>query len=208
MFIKSFFAGLGAIAFAACAHAAPITITQTFTDVSFTDYQQGGVTEGKVIAGDWIFTGTVDSEAANISSWPDIGAYQLTRLTLTQASLGLFDVGIVNAPVLFFYPDRFGFASNVSTAPPWTVIVYEAGHFSKAHTLAEYLSLSFTPSVTDSYTGFGPQWTGFELEDGRRIHGWGHGTGITNLPAVPEPAGLALVFAGLGAVACLKARRP
>ena len=103
---------------------------------------------GKLPTDDWIFKGTVDSNAVNISPSAGIGAYQLTKLTLTQASLGLFDIGITNAPVLFFYPEaRFGFAFNVYTNTPWTVIVYESNLFMSAHTLDEYLALITTPLV-------------------------------------------------------------
>lgn len=194
-------AALGLIAFATYSQATPITITQTYSNVSYYDYgETSGVAYGQAPTDDWIFKGTVDSNAVNISPSAGIGAYQLTKLTLTQASLGLFDIGITNAPVLFFYPDRFGFAFNVYTNTPWTVIVYESNLFMSAHTLDEYLALITTPLVNDSYTSFGPQWDGFALEDGRRLYGWGFGLGTPEVStvAVPEPASLALLLLGLG----------
>jgi hypothetical protein len=188
------------MASATYSHATLITITQTYSNVSYSDYDEtSGVAYGQTPTDDWIFKGTVDSNAVNISPWADVGAYQLTKLTLTQASLGLFDSEITNAPVLFFYPDRFGFALNVNGQSPWTVIVYESDHFTNANTLDEYLALITTPLVNDSYTGFGPQWDGFTLEDGRRLYGFGFGLGIPSVSAsVPEPTSLALLFLGLG----------
>jgi len=41
---------------------------------------------------------------------------------------------------------------------------------------------------------FGPQWEGFEFEDGRRLYGIGNGVGTPSVTAaVPEPASLALL---------------
>lgn len=199
MFSKAVIA-LGLIASATYSYATPITITQTYANVSYYDYgETSGVAYGQAPTDDWIFKGTVDSNAVNISPWADAGAYQLTKLTLTQASLGLLDIEITNAPVLFFYPDRFGFSFNVNGNTPWTVIVYESDHFTGGNTLDEYLALITTPLVNHSYTSFGPQWDGFALEDGRRLYGWGFGLGIPSVSAsVPEPTSLALLFLGLG----------
>lgn len=192
-------AALGLIAFAAYSHATPITITQTYSNVHYSDYGvTSGVAYGQAPTDDWIFKGTVDSNAVNISPLAG-GAYHLTKLSLTQASLGLFDIGITNAPVLVFYPDRFAFAFNINGWSPWTVIVYESNHFTSAHTLDEYLALITTPLVNDSYTSFGPQWDGFALEDGRRLYGWGFGLGTPAVSgAIPEPTSLALLLLGLG----------
>lgn len=176
-------------------YATPISITQTFSNVSYYDYGiSTGVGYGQSPTDDWTFKGAVDSNAVNISPWMGISAYQLTSLALTQASLGLFDVGITNAPVLLFYPDRFGFALNVNGWAPWAVIVYEFNHFASANTLNENLALITTPQVNDSYTSFGPQWDGFALEDGRRLYGWGFGLGTPAVSAVPEPTSAALML--------------
>jgi len=204
---KRAIAVLGLMAFAAYSHAVPITLTQTYSNISYNDYGvTDGVSFGQAPTGDWIFTGTFDSNAANISQWAGIGgfgAYQLTKLTLTQASLGLFDVGITNVPVLFFYPNLFGFASNPDAGAPWTAMVYEPNHFAGAHTQDEFLLL-ITPTVVSNtygaYSGFGPQWDGFALEDGRRLYGtgWGIGTPVVDTATVPEPTSLALVLVALG----------
>lgn len=193
-------AALGLMALATNSYATPITITQIYSNVSYYDYgDTSGVAYGQAPTDDWIFKGTVDSNAVDILPSAGIGAYQLSKLTLTQASLGLFDIGITNAPVLFFYPDRFGFAFNVNTYTPWTVIVYDTNRFLSAHTLDEYLALITVPLINDSYTSFGPQWDGFALEDGRRLYGWGFGLGTPAVStAVPEPASLALLLLGLG----------
>lgn len=186
-------------------HAIPITITQTFSNVSYNDF---GVTDGLGFGtsptGDWVFKGTFESDTANISQWGDIGAFQMTSLTLTQASLGLSEVGITNAPVLLFYPDYFGFTANIYGQAPFAVVNYEPNHFLNAHTLNEYLALiTQPPAETNIYSGFGPQWTGFALEDGRRIYGSGSGLATVNVAAavtVPEPSSLALMsisFLGL-----------
>jgi len=207
MFIKAL-ATLCIAAFTIGAQAVPITITQTFSDVIYHDYGiTSGLAYGKAPIGDWVFKGTVDSDAANISPWADVGAYKLTRLTLTQESLGLSDVVIINAPILFFYPDRFGFANSIYGTSPWTVIVYEANRFSSSNTLDQYLSLATTPPYTDPYTSFGPQWEGFELEDGRRLYGWGFGSGSTTVSAVPEPASLTLMLVGAALVGVGARRR-
>lgn len=194
--------GFGLLAFAAYVYAEPITVTQTFSNVSYDNYGiTSGVGYGQTPTGDWIFKGTVDSNAANIATYANTGAYQLTNLTLTQASLGLFDVGITNAPVLFFYSDRFGFALNDLGQAPWTVIVYEPDHFASAHTLEQYLALITTPLVNDSYTSFGPQWDGFTLEDGRHLYGWGFGVGTPAVSPVPVPRSFSLLLVGFGPLA-------
>lgn len=201
---------LGLMACAIYSHAAPIAITQTFSSVSYTDYGVAdGVGYAQTPTGDWVFKGTVDSNAVNISPWSGIGAYQLTKLTLTQASLGLFDIGITNAPVLFFYPDSFGFAFNAAAAAAWTVIFYEPNHFSSATTLDEYLALITTPPPTAALSGFGPQWDGFALEDGRRLYGtgWDFGVPKASTAAVPEPSSLPLLLVALGLLACSTYRR-
>lgn len=200
--------GLCALAFATLSHAVPIEITQTFSDVAYDDY---GVHEGLAYglhpAGDWIFTGTVDSNAPNTASYAGLGAYQLSSLTLTQASLGLDHVAILNAPILFFYPDRFGFAGTERGTTPWTVVVYEAGHFGDSPSLAQDLALITTPAVNDPYTSFGPQWDDFLLADGRRLYGWGFGHATTNVATVPEPGNLALWLAGLMPLVAWSLRR-
>lgn len=206
--LRNVAAALCLVTLTAYSQASPITITKTYSNVIYNDYGvETGVGFGVTPVGDWIFKGTVDSSAANISPWPDIGAYQLSALTLTQASLGLFDIGITNAPVLLFYPDRVAFAFDVNGAPPWTIIVYEPNHFSNAHTLAEYLALLTVPAQNDTFTGFGPQFEGFALADGRRLYGVGNGLGIPSVSAVvPEPSSLVLMLLAV-ALLCIAGRR-
>lgn len=172
--------------------AVPITINQTFHNASYDDYNiSSGIGFGLQPSADWIFSGTVDSGAADIDPSPS-ASFLLTSLTLTQTDLGLINVRIVNAPVLFFYSDRFGFAVDIAGRAPWTVTVYEANHFSGASSLVEYLNLLNPPPAND-YTGFGPQWDGFILEDGRRLYGWGYAprAASVTVTAVAEPSGIA-----------------
>ena len=203
---KKAMVSLLAVASMVCAYAEPVTITQTFSDVAYNDFWGHGgtnsVTHGQSPTGDWIFRGTVDSNAVNISLWSDIGAYQLTSLTLTQASLGLFEATILNAPILLFYPNFFAFTLNIYGGSPWTEIVYENDHFASAHTLQDYLALIMAPSVNESFSGFGPQWEGFEFEDGRRLYGSGAGVGAPAVlsNAVPEPTSLLLWFSAVAAL--------
>lgn len=205
--LRNVAAALCLVTLTAYAQASPITITMTYSNVVYNDYGvETGVGFGATPVGDWIFKGTVDSSAANISPWPDIGAYQLSSLSLTQASLGLLHIGITNASVLLFYPDRVAFAFDVNGAPPWTVIVYEPDHFSSAHTLAEYLALLTVPAQNDAFTGFGPQWDGFALADGRRLYGVGNGVGIPSVFAVvPEPSSFVLTLLAV-ALLCIAGR--
>ena len=200
--------GLCALAFATLSHAVPITITQTYSDVAYADYGvTTGLAYGKHPTGDWIFTGTVDSDAPDIASPWSLGAYELTSLTLTQASLGLDDAVITNAPVLFFLPDRFGFAATPRATTPWTLVLYEAGHFGQEPGLAQFLALATTPAVHQSYTSFGPQWDGFLFADGRSLFGQGFGSATTNVATVPEPGNLALLLVGLVPLAARSLRR-
>lgn len=202
-------AGLCALAFSVASHASPITITQTYSNVTFYEYgEPNGVTYGHVPTGDWIFTGTVDSNAVKQSSpYPEFATYQLSSLTVTQASLGLSNVAITNVPELFFYPDRFGFAATQDGAPPWTVMVYEPGHFANGLTLQQDLDLLTNPTSTDPYTSFGPQWTGFDLADGRTLYGWGFGPATVSVSAVPEPGTLPLMLVALAPLAWRLKRR-
>jgi hypothetical protein len=203
MWIKSCVAVMAFAATAAQSHAAPILITQTFSNVDYFDYDvAGGVGYGQHPAGDWIFSGIVNSDAADLVGDADIGVFQLTDVKLTQAGLGLDQVGINNMAYLWFYPDRFGFSFNTFTASPWTRIIYEADHFTSAGTLAEYLALATAPLVDNLDSGFGPQWDGFELADGRRLYGWGFAAGIPTVSAVtvPETGTLSLMLGAFGAL--------
>lgn len=185
------------LGFGGQAQASLITISQTFSEVAYNDYGvETGIGFGTTPTGDWIFSAVVDSNTANISPWPDVGAFQLTSLTLTQASLGLFGAEIVNAPVLIFYPNLFGFAFDFGGQAPWTRIIYEPDHFASAHTLSEYLALVTIPTEHSLDTGFGPQWTGFTFADGRSLYGMGFGVGIPSVitAVVPEPSGLVLML--------------
>lgn len=161
---------------------------------------QEGLAYGKAPFGDWTFKGTVQSNATDIPAHSDYSAYKLSRLTLTQSSLGLDDVVITNAPILLFSADRFSFTTSVYGGAPWAVTVYEDGHFSGAETLWDLLSRATTPAVTDPYNSFGPQWEGFELADGRHLYGWGFGPSSIQVAAVPEPSPLALLALGLAVV--------
>lgn len=203
--LKKLAGGAGALLVGLCAQAAPITITQTYHDVAYDDYGVStGIGYGKSPTGDWIFTATVDSNAADLSTETSYGihGYDLSRLTLTQGSLGLHDAVITNAPVLMFFPDRFAFAATVDGAPPWSVVVYEHAHFAGASSLAEELALvPDTPAVADPYTSFGPQWGGFLFNDGSRLFGWGFGSATVAVSTVPEPENIALMAASLAILA-------
>ncbi len=195
----------GSLLVSLCAQATPITITQTYHDVAYHDYGiTTGVGFGKSPTGDWIFTATLDSGAADLSTETadGIDGYELSRLTLTQASLGLDDAVITNVPVLSIFPDRFAFAATVDGGAPWSVVVYEAGHFTGASSLADDIALmSQTPAVADPYTSFGPQWDGFQFADGSRLFGWGFGSASVAVSTVPEPATIALMMSALAMLA-------
>lgn len=207
--LRTFVVALSAAGIASSSYATPITITQTFSDVTFNDYGVvSGVGYGQSPTDPWVFKGVVDSEATRTTLYPGYSAYELTSLTITQASLGLFDVGIRNVPMLFFFPNSFGFAYGPAGSPPWTQTYYDYGHFSAATTLSEDLALITTPYINSDYSSFAPQWDGFELEDGRRIYGWGHaGAASAQVSSVPEPTSLALILIGLTAASIGTIRR-
>jgi len=189
-------------------HATPIVITQTFSNVIYNDYGVSeGVGYGLASADDWVFKATIDSDAQNVSSWSDIGAFQLTSVTLTQASLGLHEAAITNASVLLFYPDFFAFTANINGAAPFALTSYEPNHFLGAHSLNEYLALITQPlPETNMFSNFGPQWEGFALDDGRKVYGSGSGFVTTAVEAtVPEPSSFALLI--VSCVGLLVARR-
>ena len=195
------------------AYAEPITITQVFSNVDWNDYGvTSGLGYGQEVTGDWVFKGTVDTTASNEYGWPDQGAsYAATGISLTQASLGLFDQPILNMHYLYFYSDQVGFAENTNSGPPWTRTKYFENHFDFA---AFPLSADVVlPSSTHDWNGFGPQWDGFALANGSRIHGWGFAATSTvsvhSASPVPEPSSFLLVLLGLGALAVARRmRRP
>ncbi|MEK8088130.1 PEP-CTERM sorting domain-containing protein [Aquabacterium sp. A3] len=202
---KELFASFCLVTFVTQSHSTPITITQSYSNVIYDDYGvPSGVAYGANPTGDWIFKGTVESDAIDLWEVSHLGGYELSQLTITQASLGLFDMPILNAPFLFIYPDRFGFANTINGGSPWTVVVYEDNHFSSVNTLEGYLSLVTTPLITDDLSSFGPQWTGFELQDGRWLYGTGSGVATITVSAVPEPGTLALFGLG-GLMGCFLA---
>ena len=186
------------MAMAKSSYATPIVVTQTFSNVRYDNYGVvDGVAYGQSPTGDWIFKGIVDSNAVDAEPHPNVGIYQLTGLTLTQASLGLFDVEITNAPKMVFGLDRFYFGADSGGSPPWTVIVFDPDHFATGFDLSGYLALLTRPIINDSYTSFGPQWTGFNLADGRHLYGWGFGTGVPSVAFIPEPASVLILLIGL-----------
>lgn len=211
MRIKSWLAAFAF--FATTANATPIQFTQTFSNVTWDDYDVAeGLGFGTQPLGDWIFSGFVDSEAVDLQpQHDDIGMYAATNITLTQADLGLDHVGITNLSFLYFLPDRFGFDSNVNFGSVWTRIVTEPGHFLAGQTLDEYLALAVDASINHQEDGFGPQWGGFALEDGRRIYGWGFAesssVSISQPTSVPEPGTLPLMLGMMGAMLLTSRRR-
>lgn len=190
-----------------CVYAVPVTITQTFRNVNYDNYNQAeGVGWGQIPTGDWIFKGTLDSNSVDAVPEINFGAFQLTGLTLTQASLGLFDVRITNANVLFFYLDSFGFSNDPPSDPPWTAIAYQPNYFSDVETLEQYVVLLENALPNKLSSRFGPQFTGFLFDDGRRLYGWGAGTATVTVTRIPEPTSVALAFTATIAALCLRRR--
>jgi len=210
---KSSLAALLACTAVAAAHATPIQVTQTFSNVTWNDY---GVVEGLGFGtqptGDWIFSGTIDSEAVDLRpDYAEIGMFEASNITLTQADLGLDAVGINNLHYLYFLPDRFGFDSNINFGSVWTRTVTDTDHFLSANTLSGYLALASSASVNHPEDGFGPQWGGFDLANGSRVFGWGHAGAstftISDPTLVPEPGMFSLVLVAIGAGMLIRRRR-
>lgn len=200
MSTKMLLAAVALLGVAAQSHAVPIQITQIFSSVTWYDNDvAGGVGYGQTPVGDWIFTGFVDSEAADLASEASIGVFQATNITLTQASLGLDEIGVGNLSYLYFSHDRFGFSEDTTFGAPWTRVIYEPNHFVGAQTPDEYLALAIFHPANNPEDGFGPQWDGFQLADGRRLYGWGFADAST--VSVPEPGSLGLLLAALSLVA-------
>ncbi|HXK26049.1 MAG TPA: PEP-CTERM sorting domain-containing protein [Myxococcota bacterium] len=203
MSTKMLLAAVAWLGFAAQSQAVPIEITQTFSSVSWYDYDvAGGVGYGQTPIGDWVFSGFVDSDATDLAPEANIGVFQAASITLTQASLGLEEIGISNMSYLFFTHDRFGFSEDVTLGAPWTRVIYEPNHFLGAQTPGQYLALATTPAVTNPEDGFGPQWDGFALADGRRLHGWGFAaSSAVAVVSVPEPGSLGPLLGAFGLMA-------
>lgn len=204
---RNFMAALGLTCLATSSYANPITITQTYNNAYYDDYGvASGVGFGQMPSAPWIFRGTVDSDAFRMSIYPGYNTYVLTSLTVTQASLGLFDVPIVNVPTLYFSPFSFGFSNDRGVS---TRIIYDYNVFAGATQLEDDLALIATPSIETWYSSFDPQWEGFELADGRSIYGSGGRASevAVEVASVPEPTSLALALAALGVVNVRSRRR-
>lgn len=98
MVSKKWWASLALVFSAGVAQAIPVHVTQTFSDVTW-DFQgfTNSVGFGQAISGDWVFKATFDSDAPRVDGNEHVGGtYELTSITLTQASLGLVDAVITN----------------------------------------------------------------------------------------------------------------
>lgn len=188
------------------ANATLISITQTFSNVSYSDYGLGTVQN---ITSDWIFKAVVDTAAPDEMPWQGTGAFA-TTVTLTQAELGLVNVEVKNLHYLYVQPNQIGFTKDTDLGDPWTRTKLNNIQFNNPDLVPTIAELTITPGF-HSWNGFGPQWDGFELANGTKIYGmaW-DGTSYLSagiLPAVPEPETLPLLLTGLFACGATLLRR-
>lgn len=208
---KKFVAAAALSALTTLANAAPITITQVFSDVVVDDYgMPGGLTYGNTGSGDWIFKATMDTDAVNLSPWPGVYASYAATVTLTQASLGLFDELITNMRFFYVQMDMLGFAEQAFGGFPATRseqfgIPLNTGHFPLA--AGDVFHSNFYPSLN----GFEASYNGFQFDNGARIYGKGYNAKSTitvaDAAAVPEPAGVLLMFGALAGLALARRRQ-
>lgn len=217
--------------FSAVTNAEIITVTQVFKNASYNDYSFGSK-EPTTSTGDWIFKGAIDNKALDQSSSLTDGIYYGATVTLTQASLGLFDVKINNLDSLLFgqYLDTgmhqagniIGF-TNIKDSSLWTATRFNATETDNMYSWPAALNIDVNifPKVSDitvnyseiNFNGFAPQWTGFKLENGMTIYGWGQGSSSVNASLepifkVPEPSTLALIGISAFGMVVAKRRRP
>jgi hypothetical protein len=208
------FAGLLALLVSTTAvQAMPVTITQVFSDVTLdADGFPGGPIPDRRFSGDWIFKGTVDSDAPILLNHDWEIAYAAT-VRLTQLELGLVDVTVTNLNYLYFSNQQIGFdvtaegGTDAFTSTRWDAPVFDSiSHFPSEATFAAL------PVATGGWNVFGPVQTGFVLGNGTTIYGFG--TAVSSqvsaqfVKTVPEPETWAMLLVGLVPLtATLSARR-
>lgn len=199
---------------AACsvsAQSAPVLITQTIRLVDINHY---GIEDNLFYtgptAGDWIIKTTIDSEALPFRNVFNLFTeYQLEKVTLTQAALGIEDVVITNMNILNLHTSGFQFVTN---PVPAGNVSTQVGYFSNprltlqsAPTLQEFFALLQDPQV--SYAAIAPSSIGFELANGSKIFGTGLGYGFATISAVPEASNYAMLMLGLFVLAWVRQQR-
>jgi hypothetical protein len=196
MGLKHTIAGLS-VALCAAAQGETLSIVQRFFDVNWNDYGvTTGLGYGQDVVGPWIFTATVDTTSVNEYPWPDTGAAYATTVTLTQLSLGLEAMPILNLNYLFVYPFTIGFSSSVYGSSPWTATRPTNASFDFS-AFPLHAGDVFGPK-DEMFSEFGPQWDGFMLANGAFIYGIGNAQEsiLTVTSAVPEPSAVALMVLG------------
>lgn len=192
------------------AHAKPVTITQVFKNVTWNDGRLGSAGSPFLSAsGDWIFKGTIDTDAPNLYPWTYYGGSYAASVTLTQASLGLSDERITNLNYANFSFSLFAFDTSPDYGDVYTSVHY-FGELTNPPSipLADLIAhpISLYPG-----SGFNPQATGFVFADGRRLFGMGLAESaevhVDVSSPVPEPASVFLMLGGLGAIAVSARRR-
>ncbi|HEX8611705.1 MAG TPA: PEP-CTERM sorting domain-containing protein [Telluria sp.] len=196
--------------FGPVAHAKPVTITQIFKNVTWNDGSLGSPGSALLTAtGDWIFKGSIDTDSPNLYPWPYYGGSYAASVTLTQASLGLFDERITNLNYAHFSFSVFTFDTSPNYGDVFTAIRYfgELTGFPSIP-LDDFIA---HPISLYAGSGFTPQTTGFIFADGRLLHGMGMAESaevyVDVSSPVPEPASVFLILAGLGAIAVSARRR-
>jgi hypothetical protein len=202
--------GALALAFsAAAAQAIPVHVTQTFSDVTW-DFEgfTNSVGFGQVISGDWIFKGIFDSETPREAGNQDIGgAWRLSSLSLTQASLGLQDAAILNVSYVTHFIDNVGFAYSWLVYPD-TRTTLPDGTFVPPYTPNPF-AMNLGP-VAGTNGVIRPRDEGFLFADGSRLFGYGSAGSSTFgavVSPVPEPETWLAMMVGLAALAGRFAKR-
>lgn len=200
------------MASATLVQAAPITITQVFSDVALYEYQmQGGLSNDKV-SGDWIFKATLDTDTPDTTPWPDVISYVSygAKVTLTQASLGMFDEVVTNLRFFYVQMDMLGFASNAAPIGPLTRseqfgIPINKGQFPLA--VGDVFHSADSPSLN----GFESSYEGFQFAKHESIFGRGYNAkstiSVAAAAAVPEPASALLMICALAGLAAARRQR-
>lgn len=202
------FASLIAIAFPAS--AVQVVITQTLSDVIWSDYGvTTGLGYGQEVTGDWIFKGTTDTELQDEAVWTNYGSF-FTTVTLTQESLGVYDEVITNLNYLFVGSDIIGFSVDTYGRAPFTITRMSENYFSTPDIFPSVPEITINDHF-DSGNGFGPQWAGFQLESGDNIYGFAY-SGISSVSAqyssvVPLPGAFILFASALVALSQIKFTR-
>ena len=85
------------LTFVPTASGSPITITQTFGPATIPLLVN---TTSQSVSGDWVFTVTTDTTAADLFAIPQVGIFAAS-VTVSNTGLGLVDVGVVSHPFYF-----------------------------------------------------------------------------------------------------------